>query len=427
MMRWLLIGYVYLVIHRPFEIWPALGEFRIELLYMLATGAVWLAYPGKRLVPNYLHFGFAGLFLAVLVSWLASPWADRSYDAVDAYFKQFVFYVLLVTVVRDEKDLRQIVFAFLAVMMLYMSHALWEYSNGRHAYRMGTERMIGMDRTMRDPNSFGGSVVYALALVVPFWRCAPSLGMRLFLVAYGALSVTCILLTGSRTAFVGLLLLTLFYSVGRRSWYRFALPAVVLSPLIWLALPGALQDRFATLLDARAGTQAARDSADSRAMLFLQGMQLWEQNPVWGVGPDAFGHASGIGLKSHNLYGQTAGELGTLGVLALAAVVAGFVRNALEARRLNASVPQGDNFSAHLIHAVTGTLLLLLVMGWGAHNLFRFTWLWYGAFQILALSFLRAEATQASAPEGKRTVLRVDEIPLGLRRPGRLQSGLNAT
>ena len=39
-MRWLLIGYMYLFIHRPFEIWPTLGDFRIELVFALLAGFV---------------------------------------------------------------------------------------------------------------------------------------------------------------------------------------------------------------------------------------------------------------------------------------------------------------------------------------------------------------------------------------------------
>ena len=34
-MRWLLIGYMFLFIDRPFEVWPWLGDLHIERLYML--------------------------------------------------------------------------------------------------------------------------------------------------------------------------------------------------------------------------------------------------------------------------------------------------------------------------------------------------------------------------------------------------------
>ena len=40
-MPWLLIGYMYLFLHRPFEVWPEIGEYRVERIYMLITLVAW--------------------------------------------------------------------------------------------------------------------------------------------------------------------------------------------------------------------------------------------------------------------------------------------------------------------------------------------------------------------------------------------------
>ena len=55
-MLWLLLGYMFLFIHRPFEIWPVLGEFRIERIYMLGTLLIVAGSPRKRFLPNRQHF-----------------------------------------------------------------------------------------------------------------------------------------------------------------------------------------------------------------------------------------------------------------------------------------------------------------------------------------------------------------------------------
>ena len=44
-MRWLLIGYMFLFIDRPFEVWPWLGDLHVERIYMLFTLAIWAVYP----------------------------------------------------------------------------------------------------------------------------------------------------------------------------------------------------------------------------------------------------------------------------------------------------------------------------------------------------------------------------------------------
>jgi hypothetical protein len=40
--------------------------------------------------------------------------------------------------------------------------------------------------------------------------------------------------------------------------------------------------------------------------------------------------------------------------------------------------------------------VLLLLQGFGGHNLFRYTWLWYGAFQGIAMHCLACRAAEAT-------------------------------
>src|SRR5271156_5084239 len=51
LMHWLLIGYMFLFIHRPFEFWTVLGDMHIERLYVVGVFLVWLVQP-KRWCPN---------------------------------------------------------------------------------------------------------------------------------------------------------------------------------------------------------------------------------------------------------------------------------------------------------------------------------------------------------------------------------------
>ncbi|MEO2089408.1 MAG: hypothetical protein ABGY75_07915, partial [Gemmataceae bacterium] len=126
-MHFLLIGYMFLFIHRPFEVWPWLGDLRIERVYMLFTMAVWLVYPGKRWLPNPQHWAYAAFAAAVVGCWVMSPWAEQAQPKVEDWLKIVVFYGLLVTTVHDEKGLKRMVVGFLAVMALYLLHSFREY------------------------------------------------------------------------------------------------------------------------------------------------------------------------------------------------------------------------------------------------------------------------------------------------------------
>src|SRR6516164_5096178 len=311
-MLWLLLGYMFLFIHRPFEIWPVLGEFRIERIYMLGTLLIVAGSPRKRFLPNRQHFALLGFALAVFLCWMASPWGAHGEQVVEDFFKILVFYVLLTLVVHDEKNLRLLLMGFLGIMFLYMTHSLVEYVNGRHVFRMGIARLIGVDITMGDPNAFGASIVYALPFIIPFWTDPQSKRWRRFLAGYVALSIVCVGLTGSRSAFVGLMLAGLLM-IWHSQWrWRLAVVAIVVAPLLWATLPETLQTRFETIVNPDVGPKNAKSSAEGRIEGLMNGLKLWTEYPVSGCGPGAWRKATGSLIESHNLYGQLLGEMGTL-------------------------------------------------------------------------------------------------------------------
>jgi hypothetical protein len=73
-------------------------------------------------------------------------------------------------------------------------------------------------------------------------------------------------------------------------------------------------------------------------------------------------------------------------------VLLGFALNAVEVRRLARSHGWQDAFPVNLSRAVSLSVLLMLIMGCGSHNLYRYTWMWFGAFQGIALHCLRLRA-----------------------------------
>src|SRR5262249_59729445 len=95
--------------------------------------------------------------------------------------------------------------------------------------------------------------------------------------------------------------------------------------------------------------------------------------------------ATGRKLESHNLYGQLLGEMGSIGATAFLAVLLGFWLNLRGVRRAYREHPEWDrDFLYHLSGAVGMAVLLLLFEGNFGHNLLRYSWLWYGAFLIIA-------------------------------------------
>ncbi len=395
-MIWLLGGYMWLFIHRPFEVWPVLGTLQIERIYMIAMLMVW-PFSSKCWIANRIHWVTAVFSILLLASWLLSPYMDQPScsGTIENYFKEIVFYVLVATTVRDEDNLKRLITIFLGAVGLYMAHSLWEFLCGRYEYRMGIRRMIGVDKTFGDPNAFASSLLYTVPLALALWSTKPGKTMRRLLAAYLSGACLCIIFTGSRTGFIGLCFcgfVMLLLSVRRKGLVLLVggIGGVAALGLAVVALPSELQNRYLTILDSSYGPKNAAESANSRFNFFLEGCRFWQSSPVFGHGPRSFDILSGHKMGSHNLYGQVLCEMGTLGALALAAFVVCFVLNWREVRDYYRGRPASSrDFLYYLSRNLAVILVLLLMVGWAGHSLYRYNWRWFAAFQAIAVHCIR--------------------------------------
>jgi O-antigen ligase len=389
---------MFLFIHRPFEIWPALGDMHVERVYALLAILVWAVWPNKRLVPTRYDVGIALFCLAIVASWTTSPWSAGCEHTIEDYFKIVVFYVLVSTAVTRIDQLKKVSLGFLAIMAVYLLHSLWEFRNGRYTYRMGIPRMIGVDTSLGDPNSFGASIVFALPFVRLFWLTNKDRLVKLFLFGYTGLSALCILLTGSRSSLVGLLVCALIFILQSQKRFRYLIVGGVLACGAFVALPGDLQTRFETIINPEVRTKSDTVSAYGRLEGLERGWELFQKYPLTGCGPGVWRKATGAEVESHNLYGQTMGELGILGVITFGGLVVMFALGlrALRKRAQNDSSPDGE-FAFHLTTTLATALFLMLLEGMFGHNLFRFSWLWYIGFLLIATRALGQPQPQAWA------------------------------
>jgi O-antigen ligase len=389
-MQWMLLGYMFLFIHRPFEVWPILGEIHLERLYMFATLAAWAVYPRKRWLSNPLHGAYIAFAVAIVLCWLLSPWMAYGENKILDYFKIWVFYLLVVTVVHDEKMLKQMLLGFLVVMFIYMAHSLFEFTQGRVQYRMGTPRMVGVDSSMGDPNTFGASIIYALPFVVPFWRAHTTTTLRAFLAAYVGLTTLCILLTGSRSSLMALVVCAVALIAQSKYRWRWLAAAVGVAPLLFFALPPALQNRFTTIIDPSVGPANAQESGEGRITGLINGWKFLNDYPLSGIGPGAWQPATKGALESHSLYGQLMGETGLLGMSTFMAVMCGIAWNIWRARRLALRKQLAPSaFLYQLPWAVGLSIGLLLMLGFAGHNMLRYSWLWNGGWLIIGVYCLQ--------------------------------------
>ena len=404
---WLLVGYMWLFIHRPFEIWPWLATIRIERTYMILTIVCWLLSGPKFPTGNRLHGRFGFFVFVMLASWVMSPYSNAGDDAVANYLKYAVFYVLLVTSIRNKRDLHTILTGYVAVMTLLMAHSLREYFSGRAIYAQGIVRLWPVGASL-DFNDLAGLIVCSLPFVWVLWHETASFRTRLLLLGYLCMAGYCVMLTGSRMGFCGVVLASMLACLASRKRWQLLAMYPVLAVILWTAMPQDRKDRILTLVDPSRGPRNAIASAGNfRYSGFKKALPLFDERPLLGFGP--MGYHAIHGIMPHNLYGQVLAELGVLGAIAFASILLGVGQNTLEAKRIRRNSgallkiaspcwrgrSQSGTLAWHTVLGMSATFLLLAIMSWGFNFLYWHVWLWFGAIQTVALACLRQHVVDA--------------------------------
>ena len=392
-MIWIIVGYMWLFLHRPFEVWPWMGTLRIERVYMICTLIAWFTMAEKQLTENRINFAMAAFAIAMTVSAVMSPYLDLT-DNTDYinWMKYLVFYGLVMTSVKNERDLKILITGFVVCFFIYMLHSYREYLCGRFAWAMGTKRMIGVDSTMADPNTFGSSIIILLPMLIPFYTLLKKKWHYLFFLGYLLLSIRCVQLTGSRSAFIvlgGAMAVAAVVSKRRMTF----IPILCLAAVVaWFTLGENLKNRYLTIIDSSIN-ESANESAAGRKAGFYDGWKNWSKSPIWGVGPGCHGKATGEGFLSHCLYGQIPGELGTLGILAFLILLVCFGLNhfriSSDLKFLKSRGREKEGKYLYLVSlGIVSSIGLLMVFGLGGHNGYRYNWVWFAAFQAVAVALM---------------------------------------
>lgn len=402
-------GYIFLVIERPWESVTFLQGVQLERAYAILLLFIALLRGRLKVVASPTNKWVYGL---LALHFVLAPFAYVPGFAVEQgveYAKMIVLYLLMLAVADDEISLRTLVKAFVFSMFFYVLHSLWEYGNGRHVWRMGISRMVGVDSTLNDPNAFGASVVLSLPFVAVLLKSGAEGLFRKFCYLYCALAVVCVVLTGSRSSFAALFLLVLLWvssrhGVGRVKLLLVSIPMVL---MVWMVMPAEKQDRIRTMWNPEAGPENAQTSAEGRLEGFKVAFKMFKREPLTGVGAggknfimyrmdkhmDEEGHESPT--QSHNLYGEVLAELGAPGLLLLLGMAFSTFRCSLFVRRVLASRQGEEGFFAQLALAIMGALVLLLFLGLAGHNFYRPMWLWLAAWAGIMFRILKSNKTEA--------------------------------
>ena len=360
---------------RPAEFYPSPLTASIALIAGIATLAFFLptqlslegtltARP--REVNLALLFCLTGLLSIPFAINRQEAWAEFS----GTFIRCIIIFVVMVNVVRTEARLK-------GLLILGLAAAVWLSAEAINDYRLGLMTVEGYRAAGRGTGIFGNTNDMALHLVtllpIPVTLLFGSKGMarRLFFGACAALMISAIVLSYSRGAFLGMVVVLLFIAlkVGRHRRVEIVLAILGFAGVIVLLAPDKYGSRLLSIVIPRLDPEG---SADSRRGELFRSTYVALRHPLLGIGMGNYQpEMSYKGLVTHNSYTQVASEMGmtalacyTLFIVTPLKKLAQIGRETFETRRDSRFHYLALGLQASLIAYLVSSFFLAVAYNW---------------------------------------------------------------
>lgn len=305
---------------RPSEFYPSPLTASIALIIGILTLAAFvpsqLSLEGSLTAPLrevnlILLLGLMGLLSIPLAMSSSDAWNEFS----GTFIRCIVIFIVMVNVVRTKARLKGLL--WLAIMV-----SVWLSVEAINDYRLGLATVEGYRVGGRGVGIFGNSNDMALHLVtivpiaIALMFGSRSTPRRLLYGACAALMMAAIVLSYSRGAFIGLVVILMFLAmkIGRRNRLGIVLAILLIGIGFLLFAPGNYAGRLLSILIPSLDPVG---SANARRAELFRSVYVALRHPVLGIGMGNYGpQMSYRGLVTHNSYTQVAAEMG-IGALVL--------------------------------------------------------------------------------------------------------------
>jgi O-antigen ligase len=245
---------------------------------------------------------------------------------------------------------------------------------------------------------------------------------RLVWAAIAGTMVYALVLSASRSGFLAFVFLCLFAiwrSKNRVAWLTVAAVSVL---LVVPSLSYLQRERYVSIFSSNAPGAV---TAEGRVTGVIEDFKISLRRPLFGHGIGTSREANwryrGVALPSHNLYTETAEELGYIGLALLLALIWSFLRACWTAQQLLKMTPPTDERFGFL-HTVAASLVMVvavdLIFSFAAYGLSEPYWYFYGGLSVvtvrLATRLSQTRGVGASTPTARGRA----DVPdyYGLRR-----------
>jgi len=421
-----MVAFTALLFFRPQDQVPPLEVLHLAELTAiagLAAMAVRRLRLGQTIAKvNSEVVGVIALGGVILITLPFSTWPGGSLHVFsDIYVKIILIFALMVSTVSTPKRVRQMTWLMVLASSYIALRAVLDYLRGVNLTE-GDRVRGAIGGMFNNPNDLALNLVTFLAPALIFVVLERRTSRRLLASACSMVMLAAIVCTKSRSGFLGLLAMgavVLYYTARLKP--GIVLAVIVAGIIAVPALPQSFWDRMGSITDADTDPTGSREA---RIRLLTQGLEVFTENPLTGVGAGQFQNYNEPGVTierwrvTHNVWLQVAAELGIMGLAVFAFLVIRAYRacfatlRALGASRTRARAPTTtlDDEDRRIVDLNAKGMLAALV-GWTVCSIFAavaFNWTFY---YVLALAVCGREIVQQH---------RVAPEPAAGRMPARL-------
>lgn len=412
---------------------PALGAIRFDLLLVIAISGFCLLAATDRPRERQSQWS-PSRFVLVLVTYafLTVPLVEWPGSTIKTGFPEFVkaavFCLFTAILVRDRRSLQAVLTVFvgcqafrvLEPLYLHVTQGYWG-SMASMANWEYLDRLSGAPSDVVNPNGLAFIVVSTLAFI-HFLAPLSKVGLAAYVV-YAPLALWALMLTGSRTGFVALAIVGV--AIWWKSRHKMLFGAVTIGVVVVATplMPPDLADRYLSIFSSNTKNST---TVSERSAGLISGIMVAGRRPLFGHGLGTSREANAnFGLQgqpAHNLYVETAQEIGFLGLPILIAFMVALARE-LSATRARCRATGQAGFVPAATDALHVFFLMNVTFSMASYGLSGYEWyLMAGISAILsrlsieAAGGLESQAVKVDTPS-VHSALRGISLP-GLERLG---------
>lgn len=360
---------------------PILGLIRFDLLLVCALFFLSLQkqinYTVKKTQTDKL------IKVLLVYSVLTIPFVEWPGSVIntgiESLIKAIVFYYFTISFVETEKKLKIFIQVFVGCQLfrivepLYLnitegywgsvaSMANWEYLN----------RLSGAPSDIVNPNG----LAFIICTVLPFLYYLSDLGWinRLAFLAFTPMCIYALILTGSRTGFLGLIIIFVVILVKSNRPFLLGFVGLIVVIVGFPLLDADTQDRYLSIFGMGQKNQA---TAEGRTEGVTKNFIVALRRPIFGHGlgtsREANANFGQTDQPAHNLYAEVAQELGFLGLVIVLLFIKSIFSILDQCKQIFSKEEVGQ-FLLSINDAVQVWLWLNLIFSFASYGLTSYEW-----------------------------------------------------